>query len=48
MLKLCPQTKWHFHPTPYSLVPIKKINIPSLSILKEMLDNNYSVKHFMS
>ena len=24
------------------------INIPSLSFLKELLDNNYSVKHFMS
>ena len=24
------------------------INIPSLSFLKELLDNNYSVKHLMS
>ena len=38
--------KWHFHPTRHRLVPI--INIPSLSILKEMLANNYSVRHFMS
>ena len=37
--------KWHFHLTPLGLYQL--INIPSLSILKEMWDNN-SVKHFMS
>ena len=46
MLKLC-RTKMTLPPHPpiglYLL-----INIPSLSFLKELLDNNYSVKHLMS
>ena len=38
--------KWHFHPTPHG--PVLLRNIPGLSFLKELLDNNYSVKHLMS
>ena len=46
MLKLC-RTKMTLPPHP----PIDLyllINIPSLSFLEEVLDNNYSVKHLMS
>ena len=49
MLKLC-RTKMTLPPHP-PLLPIGLyllINIPSLSFLKELLDNNYSVKHLMS
>ena len=47
MLKLC-RTKMTLplHPPPIGLYLL--INIPSLSFLKELLDNNYSVKHLMS
>ena len=43
MLKLC-RTKMTLplHPPPIGLYLL--INIPSLSFLKELLDNNYSVK----
>ena len=34
--------------TPAPIGSYLLINIPFISILKEMLDNNYSVKHFMS
>ena len=44
MLKLC-HTKMILPPHPYS--PAPKKNIPSLSFLKLMLDNNCSVKPFM-
>ena len=45
MLKLC-RTKMTLPPTPIGLYLL--INIPSLSFLKELLNNNYSVKHLMS
>ena len=47
MLKLC-RTKMTLplHPPPIGLYLL--INIPSLSFLKELLDNNYSVTHLMS
>ena len=37
---------WHFQPTPYKPAAIS--NIPGRSFLKEMLENNYLVKHLMS
>ena len=46
MLKLC-RTKMTLPPhRPIGLYPL--INIPSLSFLKELLDNSYSIKHLMS
>ena len=45
MLKLC-RTKMTLPPHPIGLYLLT--NIPSLSFLKELLDNNYSVKHLMS
>ena len=46
MLKLC-RTKMTLPPhRPIGLY--LSINIPSLSFLKELLDNSYSVKHLMS
>ena len=49
MLKLC-RTKMTPppHPTPPPIGLYLLINIPSLSFLKELIDNYYSVKHFMS
>ena len=51
MLKLC-RTKMtrppHPPPPPPPIGLYLLINIPSLSFLKELLDNNYSVKHLMS
>ena len=44
MLKLC-HTKMILPPHPHS--PAPKKDIPSLSFLKLMLDNNCSVKPFM-
>ena len=46
MLKLC-RTKLTIPPHPV-IGPYLLINIPSLSFLKEMLDNNYLVNHLMS
>ena len=45
MLKLR-RTKMTLPPHPHR--PVLLINIPSLSFLKEMLDNNYLVNHLMS
>ena len=54
MLKLC-RTKMTLPPHPPLPPPPHPpiglyllIKIPTLLFLKEMLDNNYSVKHFMS
>ena len=47
MLKLC-LTKMTIISTPPPIGLYLLINIPSLSFLKELLDNNYSVKHLMS
>ena len=46
MLKLC-RTKMTLPPHPPIGLYIL-INIPSLLFLKELLDNNYSVKRFIS
>ena len=49
MLKLC-RAKMTLppHPPPPPIGLYLLTNIPSLSFLKELLDNNYSVKHLMS
>ena len=50
MLKLC-RTKitLPLHPPPPLPIGLYLlINIPSISFLKELLDNNYSVKHLVS
>ena len=48
MLKLCRSKMTLPPPPPPPIGLYLLINIPSLSFLKELLDNNYSVKHLMS